>query len=214
MKSYNQAFSQRKSICGKVKLFRLCLSGSVWIAMQSALVLSDANAQSVSFDLKTTPNVEFVFNTLEKYENGIIIPHALELKVDVTGAQWDLYMGTTTGTAGSWNTTTTYSTVGISPLPVSLLEARVYNASNTQQTGGSFVPLSDIASPTYLIGSAMDDAGVSCSDAVPTGTNEPGDYITSPSCYKFNVDLKVNPGFSYRPGLYTLRVDFFLIEDL
>lgn len=171
-------------------------------------------SQSGGFDLTTSPNVDFVFNTIEKYQNGIVIPHVLELKVNVTGAEWDLYMGATTITAGSWNVSTTYSNVGSATIPVGLLQARVYDMSNTQQTGGGFFPLTDVATPIYLVGSSADDPTVNCGDAVPTGTNTPGDYITSPSCYKFNVDLKIDPGFSYRPGLYTMRVDFYIIEDL
>src|SRR6185503_9937354 len=174
----------------------------------------DLCAQSTSFDLKTTPNVDFIFNTLEKYQNGIVKPHALELKVNVTGVQWDLYIGCTTTAAGSWNVASSYSNSGITPPPVSLIEARIYNTSNTSQTGGGFFTLTDIAIPTYLIGSTADNDTVNCGDPVPTGTNQPGDYIASPGCYKFNVDLKITPGFAYRPGFYTARVDFILIEDL
>jgi hypothetical protein len=123
-------------------------------------------------------------------------------------------MGVTTTVAGSWNVTSTYSSTGISPPPVTILEARIYNSGNTPQTGAGFFPLSDVAVPVYLIGTAANDATVNCGDPVPTGTNAPGDYTTSPSCYKFNVDLKIDPGYTYRPGLYTLRVDFYLIEDL
>ncbi len=173
-----------------------------------------AKAQSGGFELQTSPSVDFIFNTFEKYQNGIIIPHVLELNVNAIGAQWDLYMGATTTTAGSMNVITTYSSAGISPPPVSILKARVYNQSNTQQTGGGFFPVADVASPVYIIGSMANDPGVGCGDPSPVGTNEAGDYIVSPSCYKFNVDLKIDPGFSYRPGLYTLRVDFYIIEDL
>jgi len=197
----------------------ISLPGRRWMkgAFQLLLLLfaSQVSAQgSGGFDLTTAPNVDFTFNTFEKYENGIIIPHVLELNVNVTGAEWDLYMGTTTTTAGSMNVISTYSTVGISPPPVSLVQARVYSQSNTQQTGGSFFPLSDVATPIYIIGSSANDPTVNCGDPSPTGTNTPGDYLTSPSCYKFNVDLKINPGFDYRPGLYTVRVDFYIIEDL
>ena len=167
---------------------------------------------SGGFELQTSPNVDFIFNTFEKYEHGIVIPHALELNINVSGAQWDLYMGATTTSAGSWNELSTYSTVGISPLPVNLLQARVYSQGNTQTTGGTFFPLTDVAAPVFIIGSPMDDPGVSCGGG--PGTNEAGDYLSSPSCYKFNVDLKIDPGFTYRPGLYTLRVDFYIIEDL
>ena len=172
---------------------------------------TNAVAQSGGFELQTSPNVDFVFNTFEKYENGIVVPHALELNINVSGAQWDLYMGATTTTAGSWNELSTYSSTGISPIPVGLLQARVYNQGNTQATGGAFFPVTDVAAPVYIIGSTIDDPGVSCSGA---GTNEAGDYLSSPTCYRFNVDFKIAPGFDYRPGLYTLRVDFYIIEDL
>jgi hypothetical protein len=46
------------------------------------------------------------------------------------------------------------------------------------------------------------------------GTNSPGDYLTTPSCYKFNVDLKIVPGLTYQSGLYDLRVDYVIVEDL
>lgn len=182
-----------------------------------ALIISftcaeNLSAQSGGFELTTSPNVDFIFNTFEKYENGIVVPHALELNINAQGAQWDLYMGATTTAAGSWNELSTYSSVGASPIPVNLLQARVYNQGNTQVTGGAFFPLTDVAAPVYIIGSPIDDPGVPCGGG--SGVNEAGDYLSSPSCYKFNVDFKIDPGFSYRPGLYTLRVDFYIIEDL
>ncbi len=170
-------------------------------------------AQNVSFDLKSSPNIDFKFHTIREYQNGIIIPNALELKVNVIGSQWDLYVGTTTTAAGSWNTINTYSTGGANPT-VDMLQARVYSSNGTSQTGGGFFPLSDISTPVYVIGSNLNNVGVNCSDPSPVGTNQPGDYTSSPGCYKFRVDLKVTPGFNYRPGLYTLRVDYILIEDL
>ncbi len=172
------------------------------------------HGQSVSFDLKSSPNVDFTFNTIDKYINGITIPHALELDVNVTGSQWDLYVGTTSITAGSWNIVTSYSSTGISPPPANILQARIYNANNTPVNGGAFFPLTDIATPTYIIGSIANDVGVNCGDASPIGTNQPGDYTVDPECYRFKVDLKLVPGLSYRPGMYTIRVDFILIEDL
>jgi hypothetical protein len=177
-------------------------------------VTTGSIAQSVNFELKTSPNVDFTFNTIDKYVNGITVPHALELDVNVTGSQWDLYIGTSTTAAGEWNVLTSYSTTGISPPPSGILQARIYNISNTPQTGAGFFPLTDIASPTYIIGSNGNDPAVNCSDPSPVGTNQPGDYSVDPECYRFKVDLKLVPGMNYRPGLYNMRVDFILIEDL
>ena len=172
------------------------------------------SAQSVAFDLKTSPNIDFKFRSISDYQNGIIIPNALELKVDAIGTQWDLYVGTTTVSPGLWDVVNSYSTTGISPPPVGLLQARIYNSNNTSQTGSGFFPLTDIASPVYVIGSGSNDVGVNCGDPSPMGTNQPGDYASSPGCYKFHVDLKIIPGLNYRSGKYFLRVDYILIEDL
>ena len=65
-----------------------------------------------------------------------------------------------------------------------------------------------------MIGSSANDPAVTCADIIPLGTNQPGDYSSDPGCYRFKVDLKLVPGLTYRPGFYSLRVDFILIEDL
>lgn len=168
-------------------------------------------AQSVSFALKTSPNASFVFDSIDKYNNGIVIPSFATLKVEAVGTEWDLYVGTTTTTGGQFDVNTTYGTSGISSIPVSILQARVFNASGTSQTGSSFFNLTDIANPVYLIGTTGNDAPVNCTAA---GTNVAGSYTTQPQCYTFKVDLKATPGLNYRTGSYSLRVDFVLIQDL
>jgi len=168
-------------------------------------------AQSVSFALKTSPNASFVFDTIDKYRSGIIIPSYLTLKVEATSTEWDLYVGTTTVTGGVFDVNSSYGTSGISAVPVNILQARVYNASNTSQTGTSFFSLSDISNPVYIIGSTANDAAIGCASS---GTNIAGSYSSQPQCYTFKVDLKANPGLNYRAGSYALRVDFVLVQDL
>lgn len=168
-------------------------------------------AQSVSFALKTSPSVGFVFDTIDKYNNGIVIPSFVTLRVEAVGSEWDLYVGTTTATPGEFDVNTSYGTSGIASLPVSILQARVYNASNTSLTGSSFFNLSDITNPRYLIGSVANDAPVACGT---TGTNVAGSHTSQPQCYSFKVDLKATPGLNYKAGSYSLRVDFVVIQDL
>jgi hypothetical protein len=169
------------------------------------------SAQSVSFALKTSPNINLTFDTIEKYKNGIVIPSFVTLKVESVGTEWDLYMGTTTTSGGFFDANTTYGISGNSSVPVNILQARVFNASGTSQTGSSFFTLTDISNPTYLIGSAANNAAVACGSV---GANSPGSYATQPQCYQFKVDLKATPGLSYKAGSYSLRVDFVLIQDL
>ena len=168
-------------------------------------------AQAVSFALKTSPNVNFVFDSIDKYNNGIVMPSFVTLKVETSGTEWDLYVGTTTTSGGIFDVNTSYGTSGISSIPVTILQARAYNASGTSQTGTSFFNLTDIATPVYMIGSTANDPAVACASS---GTNVAGSYTTQPQCYTFKVDLKATPGLTYKPGSYSLRVDFVLIQDL
>ncbi len=172
---------------------------------------SQLAAQSVSFALKTTPNNSFIFDTIEKYQNGIILPNYLTLKVESVGTEWDLYVGTTTGTGGIFDINTAYGTSGNASIPVGILQAKVTNTSNTSQTGSSFFNLTDIAIPRYIIGTSADDAAVACGSP---GANAAGSYTSQPQCYSFKVDLKAVPGLTYKAGSYSLRVDFILVQDL
>jgi len=194
-----------------MKYFFLTILISLNIFLFSMIGTSKVSAQTVEFGITSlSSTISFDFNTIENYRTGIIKYNAFELLVDVTGSQWDLYVGATTTSTGYLDVTSTYSTSGVLP-PVSILQMQVRNANNTSLVSG-FSPITDIATPTYLIGSAAaPDLSVSCPN---NGTNTAGNYLSSPGCYKFNVDLKINPGFTYKSGLYSLRIDYILIQDL
>lgn len=182
----------------------------IFIAMFTMLTVSNFTVgQSVSFDMKTSPNITFDFNTIQEYINGITYMNAVTLNINTT-EQFDLYVGATTTAVGYWDVTSTYSTGGTPP-PISILQLQFRNGSSTSLMSG-FFPLQDISVPTYIIGtSAGSDASISCPN---NGTNAAGDYLVSPNCYKFNVDLRIVPGFTYQSGLYTLRIDYMIIKDL
>jgi len=171
-----------------------------------------SKGQSVSLEMATSPNIDFDFNTINKYITGIIFMNACELDITVQGVQWDLYVGATTSNTGYWDVSTQYSSYGEDP-PIDILELRFRNSANTSQIPG-FFQVRDIGSPVYIIGTnSAPDVAVNCPNQ---GTNQPGDYHNSPSCYKFNVDMKITPGLNpvYKAGLYTMRIDYVLVEDL
>ena len=175
------------------------------------LVLSSYNAasQTVVFELKTSPNIVFDFNTIQEYENGITYMNAATLNISTTD-RFDLYVGATTTAVGMWDVNNTYSLIG-DPPTVDMVQLQLRNANSTSQMVG-FFPLQDILTPTYIIGSNVKpDALINCP---VNGTNAPGDYLVTPSCYKFNVDLRIVPGFTYQSGLYELRIDYVIISDL
>ncbi len=173
-------------------------------------------AQTVSVDLATPANLEFTFNTINKLINGIVIPNAIVLNVEATGGQWDLYVGSVTTIAGTWDNAQYYTTSGNGAPPVNLLQMRVHNLTGTPQISG-YVPMQDIATSTLdIIGNHLSapDPAVNCGDIIPVGTNTPGSYTTDPQCYQFKVDLKMAPGTLYRPGLYTMQIEYIIAEDL
>lgn len=173
-------------------------------------------AQTVSIDLTSPGNVDFTFNTIHKLINGIVIPNAIVINVEATGGQWDLYVGSVTAVAGTWDNAQYYTTSGNGSPPVNLLQMRVHNLSGTPLISG-YVPMQDIATSTLdIIGNHLNspDPAVNCSDIIPAGTNTPGSYLTDPQCYSFRVDLKMAPGTIYRPGLYTLQIEYVIAEDL
>ena len=167
-------------------------------------------AQSLSFSLKTSPNILFDFNTVQKYLVGITQMNVCELNIDAVGTQWDLYVGATTAVAGEWDVSSYYSSNGTIPT-TDMVELRFRNVAQTAQVPGFFT-LQDILSPTYIIGSAISpDVAVNCPGL---GTNTPGSYVANPQCYRFNVDMKITPGLDKRAGLYSLRIDYVLVPDL
>jgi hypothetical protein len=186
-------------------------SGKYFLCIIFTIASLAVRGQSLDFALKTGPNVNFNFTTVQQYVSGKTIMDAVTLNVVAVGTQWDLYVGATTTVAGQWDVVTSYSpTYGTLPT-IDILKLQFRNMSNTSLVSG-FFPLTDVSAPVYIIGTAAaPDATLACPN---NGTNSPGSYLANPNCYQFKVDMRIVPGFDLRPGLYTLRVDYYLVEDL
>jgi len=204
------SFALLLGFSGRKEGYFMGLKTTVLIGFFFVFGVMSLRAQSVNFALTTSPNITFDFNTIQKYETGITIMNACILNIEASATQWDLYVGATTTNIGYWDVSTTYGTSGTLPT-IGILKLQFRNAAATAQVSG-FFPLQDRSTPTYIIGSAAaPDAAISCPNI---GTNTAGNYLTSPSCYIFNVDLRIIPGFTLRPGLYTIRIDYVLMQDL
>lgn len=177
----------------------------VFVLLLSANVLS---AQDLNFDLKVSPSVNMVFNTIEKYEQGLVQYNFNQLNI-VSDVTWDLYVGANTSVPDLWDEEISYSNSGATP-PLSILQLRVRNSNNTQQIQ-DFFSLTDIALPTYLIGSSLSDNEKSCDEL---NSNMAGTYKTSPGCMSFDVDIMIKPGLEYRAGQYKVEIIYTIIENL
>ncbi len=172
------------------------------------LFTSSLAGQTLDISITRGTDLDFTFNTIQKYINGVIVANATEFLIE-SSAQWDLYVGTQTNTPGQWDLLTSYASAGSNIIPVSILEIRAASPAGTSQQA-AFVPLQDISNPVYLIGSGADDLLTTTG----VGTNAPGDPVNDAFTHRFRIDYRLVPGMNYTPGVYSLTVVFTLAEDL
>lgn len=172
------------------------------------LLTCSAFGQSLDIIITRGTDLDFTFNTIRQYTNGVVTPNATEFQI-TSSAEWDLYVGTQTTTPGEWDLLTSYSSAGNSQVPVSILEVRATSPGGTSQQT-SFFHLTDISNPVYLIGSGADDILVNSG----VGANAPGDASNDAFTHRFRIDYKLTPGVDYQPGVYGLTIVFTLAEDL
>lgn len=215
---------------------------------QTKAQLSDQEYVAVTMDLQgileltmtTEPQVDFVFNTIQKYQVGITKYNATRLEVNST-VPWDLYAQPSTQ---YWTQQIAYGagTNGQGTLPSEVLEMQAIQSNSVAAplTFNSFVGLSSnagantasltpSANTQFLAGEFAQ--GVSSSYAPATATS-------SPLSNKFLIHYRIKPGVPAnfpnlttqypalatttftaltpyaQPGYYDLEVVYTLTEDL
>ncbi len=186
----------------------LTMLRSLGFILLFALSPSYVLAQTLDITMTRGTMLDFTFNTIRQYNNGVIMASASEFQIEST-AEWDLYVGTQTTTPGEWDVLSAYSSAGTNVVPVSILEIRAVSPGGTSQQS-SFFQLQDNSSPIYLIGSGADDPLTSSG----IGTNDPGNPQTDPFTHKFRIDYRLTPTIAYTPGVYSLTIVFTVAEDL
>lgn len=148
--------------------------------------------------LATDPNVEFTFNTIPSYVNGIIKPNVTELRVEST-VPWDLYVQAETA---NWAQLQAFSSAGTSTVPSTLLEVRVIDGAGSSALN-NFTALTDTR--LDIVGTVAAGDGISA-----------GSYLTTPDSHFFRVDYRIIPTLTaqYQAGYYGLNVIYTLAEDL
>lgn len=182
----------------------------LWVVCVLLFLSQFMAAQELRFELKQNENLNFLFNTIQKYQTGITLMNATTLNVVSENQIWNLFVFARTQTPGEWDLVgSPYSTQGQHP-PIDILELRFDNTFNTAQIN-DFMPLQEEGNPVYIIGSPNADPAVDCPGQ---GTNTPGSYFVQPGCFRFTVHIRIRPGFELQPGLYTLEIVYNLMEDL
>jgi hypothetical protein len=230
----------------KIKVF-VILAG-LFTSVNSNAQLSDQEYVAVTMDLQgilelnmtTEPQVDFVFNTIQKYQVGITKYNATRLEIEST-VPWDLYAQPSTE---FWTQQIAYGagTNGTGVLPSEILEIQTIQANSVAALNSfnSFIGLSsnggaNTASLTPTINTQFMAGefaqGVASSYAPATSTS-------SPMTNKFLVHYRIKPGVPAnfpnltaqypavaaatfvpatpyaQPGYYDLEVVYTLTEDL
>ena len=209
--------------------------------------LSDQDYVSVTMDLQgildltmsTEPQVDFVFNSIQKYQVGITKYNATRLEVTAT-VPWDLF-----AQPGSeyWTQEIQYgnSTHGQAQLPSEILQLEAIQPNNSPASlnFNNFIGLSSNAG-TNLAGSTPSKSTQFLAGAAETGANfryAPGSAESTPLTNKFLVHYRIRPGLPSvfpdlssqypavasktffgetfaQPGFYRMEVVYTLSEDL
>ncbi len=215
---------------------------------QTKAQLSDQEYVAVTMDLQgileltmtTEPQVDFVFNTIQKYQVGITKYNATRLEVEAT-VPWDLYAQPSTE---FWTQQIAYGagTNGTGTLPSEILEMQSIQANNVAAplTFDNFIGLfSNLGANTASLTPSLNTQflagefgqGVASSYAPATST-------ASPLTNKFLIHYRIKPGVPAnfpdlttqyptvatatftvtnpyaQPGFYDLEVVYTLTEDL
>lgn len=211
------------------------------ISTKSYAQLSDEEYNYVTMDLRgilsltmtTSPQIDFVFSTVQEYKQGITRFNAVQLDVDATMA-WDLFAYASTD---GWTQVEQYSTNGNNFLPAEVLEIQcnVPNAAAAPANFDAMVSLAGLTNsavvanvPTVATQYIAGTFGTAVGESVAPGT-----AASNPSTHQFRLDMSLKPGIPATfanstvllsaagnnveyaaAGYYYIEVVYSLIEDL
>ena len=224
----------------KINIYLFSIFFLVYLKLNAQIVycgltpLSTANCSvgaigsniSISPGSGTNQNLTFDFDSFSKINGGITQYGASIIKIKTVNnpastCNWTLKMYvSSTPPLTTWDALTNYGAgSGLLP-PLTLIQVRVTNGCSTPQNAGVWqtfsaaagTPIPIIDNATLLAAGALG----ACSGGVlgnPAETNGAGSYLTNYTSFTFNVDYKIIlGGFTYRPGLYTLKIEYCLSE--
>ncbi|ASB49109.1 hypothetical protein [Alkalitalea saponilacus] len=202
--------------------------------------LSDEEYNYVTMDLRgilnltmtTNPQVDFVFRTIQEYQQGITRFNAVQLEVDAT-MNWDLYAYASTD---NWTQVEQYSSNGSAVLPAEILEINSSVASSAPQNFNDFTSLRGLTNSEAGGGPTIETQFLA--GELGTGAGEsfaPGTAAANPGTHRFRLDMRLVPDIPATfpnsevaiedaigadgpefaaAGYYYLEVVYSLVEDL
>ena len=195
------------------------------ISLLFVLCCNNISAQNhcglVSIVPNTSVNQIVVFDDFTKYRGGITINSVTRIRIIVEDktipdplCSWNLKMfienNSGAGTPlNEWEEVTNYGNgAGLNPT-IDLLEVRVRNACATSLYDNIFRSFNDANEILDIINEIVITSAGSCT----TNVNGPGSYLTNYDEFNFDIDIRLNPGVRFNPGIYNLNIRFRLEEN-
>jgi len=187
--------------------------------------MSQTVCNDVVLDIKEDPSIEFVFDNMRDYFSGIVKEGVITLKVDVEDltpslntCKWKLIMEVNNSpelgtTNDEWVEDFLY-TSNPSPLApqIDILNIKISNSCLTPISDGfQFFDINGDQIPIIEDATINNPSSPCTSNVIVNGA---GNYKTNYDQYIFKVAFKISPTLTYSPGVYHLRIDFKLIEDI
>lgn len=173
--------------------------------------------------IETSPpeNIDFIFDSFNKYNGGITISGSTFMKLTVTpntgNCIWRLKMyvdnlGTVPNT--EWSTLATYGGSGVTP-DLDIIQVKVYNPCGTPALNNVFQffpgPATVSGASIDIINDLAQNLAGPCNG---TMVNGPGTYLGPDyGQFIFRVDYRVVPGLNYTAGMYQIKIRFCIELD-
>lgn len=196
---------------------------AIFIFFISSFCRAQLHCGTVSIEPNTAQNANFIFDSFSNYEGGVTINNVATIRVLVEhqavpdiDCKWFLYMQVDnnpgSGTAATnWEKLSNYGSSGSAEPTIDILEIKVRNNCQTSPIDGIYQTFTTNGDVIDIIADLLPlTAAGSCA----TNTNGPGSYLTNYDEYTFTVDIRVDPGYAFNPGIYELDIRFHLEEQL
>lgn len=180
---------------------------------------ADAIAGGSEFIMSTSGNVDFEFDDMRKFINGITKSGSTQLRLKVNeliagSCKWKLMMYIDNNghlPNNEWEPLSVYGTSGNNP-ELNLIQVKVYNGCGTPVSSGVYQVFS--GNVQYDILDIIPPLAVRNMPAPCDGTlvNGPGNYLTDYNEYSFTVDYRLTPGYALQSGAYQIKINFCLVE--
>lgn len=186
-------------------------------------IFSQVHCGSIAIVPNSSVNQIIVFDDFTKYNAGITINSVTRLRIQVEDrtvpdplCSWNLRMFIENNSGGGtpideWEELTSYGNGNASNPSISVLQVRVRNACATSPADNIFRSFNNANDILDIIEQMLP---VTPAGSCTQNVNGPGSYLTNFDEFNFDIDIRVNPGYQFNPGVYGLNIRFRLEENL